>query len=187
MLIFFRFCSIIEKDHEGGILMKIKRIGIIVSAIVLLLGARVSFSEPGSDSDPLLSLSYLEKEIDKLKYYIDEKLDNKLEEKPEKPREENSWKVVEVEAGKSLICKDGTEIILRSGKGEAISKITTIFINGVEEVIDNGLTDVTQGKDLTMGSDIPRDHLLIIPRDDGRGVNCTSNSFFLVKGEYKIK
>ena len=101
--------------------------------------------------------------------------------------EESSWQVVEVSGEESLICMSGTEVILRSGSGEAISNISTIIQNGIEKRIDNGLTDVTDGKDLKMGASIPRDHLLIIPRDDGRGIYCISNSFFLVKGAYEIK
>lgn len=162
---------------------KIKKIGIGLGAVVILLGTSTSFSEPGSQSDPLVTFSYVERKIEQLKDYIDEK----LSETDGNSKDESSWQVVEVFTGQSLICKDGTEIILRSGKGQAISKITTISTNGVEETLDNGLTDVTQGKDLKMGEDIPSDHLLIVPRDDGRGVYCTSDSFFLVKGDYQIK
>lgn len=163
--------------------MKIKKIGITIFAVIILLGARVVFSEPGSSTDPCIGLSYLNYEIEQLKDYIDRKLSLSSG----SSKEESSWEVVQVLANQTLICKDGTEIILRSGKGQAISKITKTFNNGVEELIDNGLTDVTDGKDLKMGDNIPKDHLLIVPRDDGRGINCVSNSFFLVKGSYEIK
>lgn len=174
--------------------MKIKRGIIALGAVVLFMGAKVSFSEPGSESDPLVTFSYVERKIDQLKVYVDEKLEEnveKLEENIEKPveniKEEVSWEVLQVEAGKFLLCRAGTELILRSGQGEAVSNVGTIIVNGVEEAIENGLADVTNGKDLTMGVDIPRDHLLIAPRDDGRGVFCTSDSFFLIKGDYEIK
>lgn len=162
--------------------MKIKRIGITIGAIIILLGTTVAFSEPGSYSDPLVTSGYVDAKIEQLKFYINEKLAG-----AGSSSEESSWGVVEVSAGESLVCKDGTEIILRSGKGEAISKITITSSNGVEQSIDNGLTDVTDGRDLKMGENIPVDHLLIIPRDDGRGVYCISKSFFLVKGKYDIK
>lgn len=152
---------------------KVKRIGIVLGAGVIMLGATVAFSEPGSEGDPLVTLSYVEKKIDQLKSYIDQK-------------GSGTWVVVEVPAGKSLICKDGTEIILRSGEAKSISKISREIKNGVEIIIDNGLTDVTAGKDLKTDQFISKDHLLIIPRDDGRGAYCTTNSFFLVKGRYEI-
>ncbi len=154
---------------------KIKKIGIGLSVIVILLGATTVFSEPGSESDPLVTLSYVEKKIEQLKYYVDEKIGNK------NTVNENvsSWIVVEVPAGKSLICKDGTEIILRSGDARAIA----IVVNGIM----NGLTDVTAGKDLTMEESIIANHLLIVPRDDGRGARALTNCFFLVKGDYEVR
>lgn len=154
---------------------KIKRVGIGLGALVILLGATTVFSEPGSETDPLVTLSYVEKKIEQLKYYVDEKLGNRGSEN----QDIGLWTVVEVSAGKSLICKEGTEIILRSGNARAIAVVT----NGIM----NGLTDVTAGKDLVMEENIKTNHLLIIPRDDGRGARVLTNSFFLVKGNYEIR
>lgn len=154
---------------------KIKKIGIGLSAMIILLGATAVFSEPGSESDPLVTLSYVEKKIDQLKYYVDEKIGNKNTDN----KNVSSWVVVEVPTGKSLICKDGTEIILRSGDSRAIA----IVVNGIM----NGLTDVTAGKDLAMEEKIIANHLLIVPRDDGRGARALTNCFFLVKGDYEVR
>ncbi|WP_313756134.1 hypothetical protein [Tissierella sp.] len=154
---------------------KVKRIGIGLGALVILLGATTVFSEPGSESDPLVTLSYVEKKIEQLKYYVDEKLGTKSNGN----NDVGSWAVVELPSGKSLICKDGTEIILRSGNARAIAVVT----NGIM----NGLTDVTAGKDLVMEENIKANHLIIVPRDDGRGARALTNSFFLVKGDYEIR
>ena len=154
---------------------KFKRLCIGLSSAVILLGATVVFSEPGSENDPLVSLSYVEKKIEQLKYYVDEKINNKNNENVTS----NSWQPVEVLKGQALICKEGTEIILRSGEANAI----TIIKGGIE----NGLTDVTLGKDLKMDESIKNNHLLIVPRDDGRGAKAIKNSFFLVKGNYEIR
>lgn len=162
---------------------KIKRVGIGVGAIVILLGATTVFSEPGSELDPLVTLSYVEKKIEQIKYYVDEKIKNANG----GSQTIGSWEAVEVPSGKSLICGDGTEIILRSGEARSISKITTVVKDGKEEIIDNGLTDVTAGKDLGMDEKIIANHLLIVPRDDGRGARTLRNSFFLVKGKYEIR
>lgn len=161
---------------------KIKRFGIGIGAIVILLGTTRAFSEPGSELDPLVTLSYVEKKIEQLKNYIDIELGKKSTE-----NENTAWVVVEVPAGNTLICKDGTEIILRSGEAKAVSKITKEIKNGVEQIIDNGLADVTAGKDLTMDENIIKNHLLIVPRDDGRGARALTNCFFIVKGDYEIK
>ena len=154
---------------------KAKRIGIGLGALVILLGATRVFSEPGSESDPLVTLSYVEKKIEQLKYYVDEKLGTK----GNGNYNVGSWVVVELPTGKSLICKDGTEIILRSGNARTIAVVS----NGIM----NGLTDVTAGKDLVMEENIKANHLIIVPRDDGRGARALTNSFFLVKGDYEIR
>lgn len=161
---------------------KLKKISIGVGLSLVLISGQLAFSEPGSQSDPLVTFSYVEKKITELKSYIDEKLS-----KDNIDSNQSTWQVVELLEGQSLIGKGGTEIILRSGKGKSISNISIKNENGVELKIDNGLTDVTDGLDLKSGVAIPRDHLLIIPRDDGRGVLAVSGSFFLVKGDYEIK
>ena len=171
----FSITELFTKKKGVHKVSKFKRLCIGISSAVILLGATVVFSEPGSESDPLVSLSYVEKKIEQLKYYVDEKIGNKNNEN----MAVNSWEAVQVLKGQSLICKDGTEIILRSGEAKAIA----IISNGIE----NGLTDVTLGKDLKMDENIKANHLLIVPRDDGRGAKAIKNSFFLVKGNYEIR
>ncbi len=143
--------------------------------VSLVFGGGRVLSELGSESDPLVSLSFVEAKIDQLKYYID----SKLGEKGTATVTPDRWEPVEVGPGKSLICKEGTEIILRSGTSTAIS----VEKNGIV----NGLTDVTAGRDLKMGEVLMENHHIIVPRDDGRGALVVSNSFFLVKGDYEIR
>lgn len=151
----------------------IKKIGIGMVAIGVLFSVNVAFSEPGSISDPLVTLSYVEEKLEEIKDYINEKIS-----KGNVPTA-SKWVVVEIPAGKSLIAKEGTEIILRSGNARAIA----VVVNGIM----NGLTNVTEGKDLAMEEAITANHLLIVPRDDGRGIRALNNCFALVKGDYEIK
>jgi len=83
--------------------------------------------------------------------------------------------VVELSPGKSLIGFSGTEIILRSGTARAVDSNL------------GGLCDVTAGTDLRSGEEIPRNHLLIVPRDDGRGISATSHAIVMVRGKYTLK
>lgn len=150
-----------------------KNLSKIVLAIVLVsivLGGTIVFSEPGSENDPLITLSYFNKEIDKLKSYIDSKLTGT--DSVENP---NKLEVVELESGQSLIGDAGTEIILRGGKATVIAGEL------------GGISDITDGKDLKMGEMIPANHLLIIPRDDGRGAYVVEDAIFLVRGAYEIR
>lgn len=112
---------------------------------------------PGSEGDPLVSRAYVHS-------YVDASVEAKLK-----------MVVVEVPAGKKLIGSAGTEIIVRSGTATAIDSQ-----NG-------GLSDVTAGVDLRMGDTAPTNHLLIVPRDDGRGITAVTSLFVMVRGAYTLQ
>lgn len=151
--------------------MKIKKTFIIIGAVVCLLGATAVFSEAGSNDDPLISLSYLNNSIEQIKTYID----NKIANINGGTSSSNELEVVELEKGQFLLGYTGTEIILRSGKGKAV----------VSDL--GGLSDVTAGNDIGKDLNIPPNHLLIVPRDDGRGVYVTTDAIFMVRGTYDIR
>lgn len=152
--------------------MKIKKTFVAIGAAVLILGSTVVFSEPGSEQDPLVSVSYVNTKIEQIKSYIDDKVAGLGGGTAVEP---SALEVVDVSKGQFLIAKAGTEIILRAGKGLAV----------VSDL--GGLTDVTAGVDLGKDVAIPSNHLLIIARDDGRGVYCTTDAIFMVRGKYEIR
>lgn len=82
--------------------------------------------------------------------------------------------VVEVPAGKELIGSAGTEIIVRSGSAAVIDSEL------------GGLCDITAGRDLRLNEQAPANHLLIVPRDDGRGIKAETALFVLIRGSYKL-
>ncbi|RKD30073.1 hypothetical protein [Thermohalobacter berrensis] len=158
-----------------------------------------TISEPGSEQDPLVTQSYVEKRIEQIKYYIDQKIEevlgtvdsNKAEieklinenkelkdkiEAIENIKQTGSYglEVVELKNSQKLIGKAGTEIILRGGQAKAIAGEL------------GGLSDVTGATDIKMNQLIPANHLLIIPRSDGRGVYAEKYAIFMVRGEYEI-
>jgi len=181
---------------------KIYLTGIIVIGITIVSTGvgKAALGDPGSKDDPLVTLSYIEKRIEQIRFYVDEKVNevlnisnsNKVE--IAKLTQENIqlkakvegvstggtvqagiYEVVEVQKGQKLIGKTGAEIILRAGKSKAIAS-------------DNGgLPDLTGGIDLKMNQNIPLNHLIIIPRDDGRGMLVEEYSYFMVKGAYEIE
>lgn len=151
--------------------MKIKKTLIGIGAAVILLGSTVVFSEPGSESDPLVTLSYVNRSIEQIKNYIDEKVSNLSG----GTISENELVVVNVPKGSYLFCSAGTEIILRGGKAKAV--VSTL----------GGLADVTAGTDLEKDANIPSNHLLIIPRDDGRGAYAITDAIFMVRGRYEVR
>lgn len=82
--------------------------------------------------------------------------------------------VVSVSAGQQLIADAGTEIILRAGKATAIATA-------------GGVADLTAGKDLKLGEAIVTNHLLLIPRTDGRGLKAATDLVLVVRGTFVVK
>ena len=81
---------------------------------------------------------------------------------------------IQLTAGQKLIGKEGTEIILRSGEATAID-------NGA-----NGISDITAGTDLMTGKQVALNHLLLVPRDDGRGITAVTDIWVMIRGDYEI-
>lgn len=80
------------------------------------------------------------------------------------------FRVVDVPAGQRIIGEAGTEIVLRGGQATAI--VTQ----------QGGLLNVSAGTDMVQGAKIPPNHLIIIPRSDGRGFQAETNLVLMVKG-----
>lgn len=85
---------------------------------------------------------------------------------------------LELTADQKLMTGESAEIILRGGKAKAI---------GGE---GGGLSDITSGTgaDVNTDQDVPLNHLLLVSRDDGRGIKIVSKkAWVLVKGPYTIE
>jgi len=171
-------------------------------------------AEPGSAEDPLVSKSYVDQKISEAEQkvsQIDTKLENitatiqninqkqqeidaakaqmqvqlealaqKIKEYEEKAEDTSSGFVLQpLNPGQILIAEEGTEIILRQGKALAI----------VPSSATGGILDLNEGIDLGNSSNIPPNHLLIVPKSDGRGLISVSDGIvlILVKGKYTIQ
>lgn len=150
---------------------------------------------PGSEQDPLVTASWVEAKLDAFRQALkDEQQERqKLEDRmrqvegverplPSHPSEPvqivepaPAYKVVVVDAGKKMLTGEGTEFILRSGRARAL-----IPIEGT------GIVNLTTGKNLVDGDLLEQDHLLLSPRDDGRGIITETQCIFLVKDKYRI-
>jgi len=80
-----------------------------------------------------------------------------------------------VPAGYVLFGHTGTEVIARSG-------VVAANVPGAD-----GLVNVTLGIDMLHGMVIERNHYLIIPREDGRGVLAVTDAWMMVKGGFDIE
>ena len=86
-----------------------------------------------------------------------------------------SFKVVNLNKGDILIGEQGTELVLRMGSAEIIA------------TEKGGLADLTAGCDLADGTEMPSNHHLVVPVDDGRGIEAQKTVIVMVKGDYDIK
>ena len=85
-----------------------------------------------------------------------------------------SYKPLELKKGQSLFGGEGCEVIVRGGFVTALAP-------------KDGLADVTAGSEIKQGFLAPANHLLIISREDGRGVKAQENSWILVRGKYTVQ
>lgn len=181
--------------------MSFRKVHIILILVIVLSFLAVPIvqavtAEPGSDGDPLVTKSYVDEEIDTLEAKVDDltntvseltdtinELTEKIESLENKKTQDSSggskFEVIRLTQGQQLIAGASAEIIVRYGKAVAISGE-----NG------DGLSDVTsdKGGDLLTGDEIPINHLLIVSRDDGRGLKAVGKEVYLLfKGDYAIK
>lgn len=142
---------------------------------VISLAAFVYAASPGTAEDPLVSKSYVEKLINEA-FQNNSTGNNTVISNPSvnTSNSASSYVPVNVKIGQKLIGEEGTEIILRSGRG--FGYVST----------ESGIVDITQGTEIFNNEEIIKNHMLIIPRDDGRGVRIVEDAWFLVKGGYKI-
>lgn len=165
---------------------KILSIVLIVLILLILPINPLINAAPGDNNDPIVVLSYLNQRFNELieKYGLNKIVEHEktIAELNEKLKNtgtgtgtgSSSLQVVELKTGESLIAGAGAEIILRSGKVNAIASSL------------GGLSDVTKAGDIAHGAAVVSNHLLIVPRSDGRGVLAVTDAILLVRGEYKI-
>jgi len=89
---------------------------------------------------------------------------------------ERGFIVVEAAKGQKVILGAGSEVLVRSGETTALSGEM------------GGLADVTAAKDLTTGTKITNQHLLLSSRADGRGILVVSDkAYMLIRGSYTLE
>lgn len=154
---------------------------ITILIAVLFIGTIAVLSAPGGSDDPLVSRSYVDGRIDELKQMISSlssasstKTDNSSNQTSSN-QISSSYVPVSAKAGQNIIGGEGTEIILRSGQAKG-------FVSGA-----NGIINATDGSEIMNGDTIKINNLLIVPRNDGRGITAVTDIWIIVKGEYKIQ
>lgn len=127
-------------------------------------------ADPGSSEDPLITLSYVEDILmPQVKSYVESKLGSV------EAGTGSVFEVVNLKKGQTVIAAKSTEFILRMGSASIVA------------TKKGGISDVTAGIDLQNGSQMPANHLLIVPLDDGRGLTMQTDGIVMIRGNYSIK
>lgn len=158
--------------------MNLKRIAAVSFAVCVLFSLPVTLSaaNPGSSEDPLVTYSYITGTFKR-------ELKAEILSEIETTKGQASGYIVErLSKGQSLYALDACEIILRSGGA-------VVFVEDEDNIQAGlGLSDCTGGTELKNGEPIPKQHLLIIPRGDGRGVTVnTDEAYIMVRGLFEVK
>lgn len=147
----------------------------IFFATAAVLGVVSAFGAAGTQDDPLVSKSYVDDKINQVIEMINNGGSSTNTAATVSTAAAGGYTPVYASVGQTVIGGEGTEIILRSGKGN-------IAITGVD-----GVVDATTGQNLGNGAAASPNHIMIVPRNDGRGVKVTEAAWFLIKGDYTIQ
>ncbi len=160
---------------------------LIITVVLIFALTTVIFAAPGDTSDPIVVLSYLNDRLTSLikDYGLEDikEIKNQIGKLSENSPSaggssgtgtSSTLEIVEINAGEKIIGGAGTELILRGGKATVVGSEL------------GGLTNITLGKDFVSGMDVVANNLLIVPRDDGRGVYTNSYAIFMVRGSYEV-
>lgn len=165
-----------KKFFEKNIKNKAHIIALVLCLCVLAVPFAVSAAEYLSENDPIVTLSYL-KEI--FAPQVKEEIRTEIATYPQPSVSVNvGYEVLELTKGQKLTSLDGTvELIVRPGSSAEV----------VSEIAENGLSDISEMKEVLGGEAVGINHALIIPRADGRGIVVTSEkAYVLVRGAYSI-
>lgn len=135
-----------------------------------------------TEDDPLVSLSYVNAEIDKVKAELKAEMEAYVREEIAKNSVGGSgtnqvvFSTEKLNAGQKVVALGACDVILLTGSAKAVCPSNT-----------QTLTDKTTENSIINNGEIIKNHYIIMPKADGRGICCTSSGTeIMIKGEYKI-
>lgn len=165
-----------KQFFEKNLKNKVKIFALVLCLGMLIVPFAVNAAEYLSENDPIVTLSYL-KEI--FAPQVKEEIRTEIATYPQPSISVNvGYEVLELSKGQKLTSVDGTvELIVRPGSSAQV----------VSEIEGNGLSDISEMKEVLSGETVGINHALIIPRADGRGIVVTSEkAYVLVRGAYAV-
>ena len=142
---------------------------VVLTAAALTVFAAMAGGGAGSQTDPLVTLSYLNETF---AAQIMDKVDDLLAQRNASLDKEapdgGSYIVVTLAAGQVLAGEAGCEVLLRSGSAQC----------------DASLVDTTSGSNLSAGAALTVNHLYLMP--ESRSIATTDGAVLLARGAYTV-
>lgn len=173
---------------------------LMVVVMTFVLGGFAAGNNPGGPSDPVVTQSYVEGRIQALndsiqaqfntigatqgvtQNYVDsgiqtlnDSIQTQISNIDVTTTDTASFIVISVNAGQTITLEENAQFILRTGEATAIGGP------------GGGLSDLTAGVDLLTNDTVSRNHLILIPRTDGRGVYFKTQAYIMVNGKYTLE
>ncbi len=148
--------------------LKFAALALAVSCTAAAVG--IVAAQDHSSSDPLISKSYLDQVFYKqITDYVDSKT---------AAASGSEYQIITLTKGQTIAATGSLEIILRPGSSAIV----------VSPVAENGIANLTNSTELYNGYEVPINAYCLIPRGDGRGITCTSDTaYVMVRGGYEIR
>lgn len=131
----------------------------------------------GTVDDPLVTKSYVDEQIRLLKEVNNSTPQPTNPVTPGPSEQPTIIEVIKLESGQTLYGGAGAEFIVRTGKA-------LVYTSD-----ENGIADLTAGKDILNGEIIELNHLLLFPRD-GRAIQAAPDHngdiYVIVKGNFLL-
>jgi TolA-binding protein len=178
----FKNMKKLNKRHVAFIFVMVAAYSFLL--VHIAQAVTVEAAEPGTDANPLVSQDYVDSSVTELEMKIDALttklsqmavVDDTLEKQLQQQAKSLQFEIVQVKAGKQVICGASAEFIIRGGR-------TTVIAGS-----SGGLSDLIIGKDLLQDVVIPMNHLMLVPKGDNRGFKVVTDAWVLIKGQYVIK
>ena len=161
--------------------LALKQIARITFLTFVILTSTVTIShygdaatKGGTESDPIVTKSYVDKQISSLKTDIDS-LTKEVSSLKTQLKKVKDGKYITVKKGKTLIMKTGCQVIVYSGSMTMVGEKGTY------------LTDATAGKKIAVGTKVSNRRIIVSAISDTRGLKANKESQVLVSGSYSIK
>lgn len=154
---------------------KIERAALILAvAVVFTCVGAYAASTAGTQSDPLVTLSYLNKT---LQPSMETEFNNTVTtamtqlERQFESEVSGEFAVVTLQSGKTMKCSAGCEVLFRSGSAAVVGS--------------SGMIDISSGSTVASGKGMTANHLYMAPASDS-GLKASGSVTLLVRGTYTI-